>query len=754
MTEYRLLCIFEKISLAHERVRIEVNYDTKGKTLAPFLRKVSMSDMVGNVVPECSELYQLMEHCGLVKQPFYLPQIILTNYKVSDFLANYPYGYIQSGKGGSLKRGHISLPYSINKIIPTGTLLGGELYISNMNSAILECAVRFRYTDALLEFFPKYIDIPYITIDNHLYMRDLYMEEEWLKMLSNVYDPSTGSVQIKSEDIDILQTYMHEGWKVYVQNLGTKASRVYAHQNATGITWFSTQEDLENDEITDALLHSYLHNRHYLQMDDKVVICNPRDIDKITDGTLAARWQLPLNARNIYDVVAWREQEKEIFLKDIQRKLKAKLFPYQEKGVIWLEEQRRNGHGCMLADEMGLGKTLQVIAYLTSRPVDSHHIIVVPSSLVFNWRNEIQNFAPSLYDQITIVSYDIVRLHIEDYSQEIYDNIIVDEVQLIKNRDTQRYAAITQLKGKQRIFLSGTPIENSVNELWSQFMVLIPEIKIVYSHIQSYQYSPSQEEYVRLSAKLLKPFILRRTKDEVMPELPDKSEQTIYIDLSPEERSIYTRLRSMIVRALSTGVTGRVNSLVLEGLLRLRQACVSVNMLPMALRRKQHVLSSKLELSRSYIQQAQLAKKKILVFSQFVSALKELEIILSEDQIEYVTLYGETRDRELVVRQFKENKEITVMLMSLKAGGVGLNLTEADSVILLDDWWNPAVEDQAIARAHRIGQKHNVLVMRLVCKDTIEEKILQLQVNKRQTADMFNKTNISLSINEIRELLS
>ena len=753
MTDYRLICIYEKNPIAH-RVRIEVNYDTKGKTLAPFLRKVSMTDLAGHVVPECCDLYQLMEHCGLTKQPFYLPCQIKNNQHVVSLLANYSYSYVQSGKGGSLKRGHISLLYSINKIIHTGTLLGGELYVSNMNSAILECAVRFRYADALQEFFPKYIDFPYLTIDNQLCMRDLSQEEEWLKMLSSRYDPSTGSLRIKSQDIDILQMYMHDGWKVYVQNSDTKASRVYAHQNATGITWFSTQEDMESDEIIDALLQSYLHNRHYQQIEDKVVICNPRDIDKITDGTLVARWKLPIKARNIYNIVVWKEQDKDIFLKDIQQKLKVKLFPYQEKGVVWLEEQRRNGHGCMLADEMGLGKTLQVIAYLTSCPTDSRHLIVVPSSLVFNWRNEIQNYAPSIYNQITIVSYDIVRLHVEDYSQEIYDNIIVDEVQMIKNRDTQRYAAITQLQGKQKIFLSGTPIENSVNELWAQFMVLIPEIKMIYSHIHSYQYSPSQEEYVRLSAKLLKPFILRRTKEEVMPELPDKSEQTIYIDLSSEERKIYTHLRSMIVRALTTGVTGRVNSLVLEGLLRLRQTCVSVNMLPIALRRKQHVVSSKLELSRSYIQQVQLAKKKILVFSQFVSALKELETILSEDQIGYVTLYGETRDRELVVHQFKENKEITVMLMSLKAGGVGLNLTEADSVILLDDWWNPAVEDQAIARAHRIGQNRNVLVLRLVCKDTIEEKILQLQESKRQTADMFNQTNISLSINEIRELLS
>ena len=159
MTEYRLLCIFEKNPLTHERVRIEVNYVTKGKTLAPFLRKVSMADMLGHVVPECSELYQLMEHCGLTTQPFYLPQIILTNCQVSDFLANYPYKYIKSSKGNSLKRGGVAIARSLQHTIPTGKILEGELYISNLNNIHFDCAVRFRYSGAFCEFFPKYINL-------------------------------------------------------------------------------------------------------------------------------------------------------------------------------------------------------------------------------------------------------------------------------------------------------------------------------------------------------------------------------------------------------------------------------------------------------------------------------------------------------------------------------------------------------------------------------------------------------------------
>ena len=755
MTEYRLLCIFEKNPIAHQRVRIEVNYDTKGKTLAPFLRKVSMTDMVGHVVPECCELYQLMEHCGFTTQPFYLPQIILTNYQVSDFLANYPYKYIQSSKGNSLKRGGVAIARSVQHTIPTGKILAGELYISNLNNIHFDCAVRFRYSGAFCEFFPKYINLPYVSIDNELYVRDRLGEERWLGMLpESYYDSLQGTINLKNTEIEKLQSFIQNGWHVYVQRTLQTRSRVYAHQNTAGIVWFSTQENVENEEITKALLDAYIHHRNYQQIGDKMVLCNNRDIEKIEDKEVLACWQLPEHTRNLYDTVHLTEQEELDYINNVRRQLRVSLYPYQEKGVAWLEEQRRNGHGCLLADEMGLGKTLQVIAYLTSRPASSRHLIVVPSSLVFNWRNEIDRFAPQIFNQVIIASYDIVRLHIDDYSKESYDTIVVDEVQMIKNSDTQRYSAITHLKGSQKIFLSGTPIENSVDELWAQFMVLIPEMKSMYSHVRSLDISSSQEEYVQLSAKLLKPFILRRTKSEVMLELPDKTEEVVYVDLSPVERQIYANLHSIISRALTTGLTGRINSLVLEGLLRLRQTCVSANMLPVSLRREKYVESSKMELVRSYIRQVRSSNKKTLVFSQFVSALKELETLLSEDKIEYTTLYGETYNRESVISTFKNNKEIPVMLMSLKAGGVGLNLTEADLVILLDDWWNPAVEEQAIARAHRIGQKNNVLVLRLVCKDTIEEKILQLQEKKRQTVDIFNKTNVSLSISELKELLS
>ena len=313
MTNYRLICIYEKNPIPH-RVRIEVNYDTKGKTLAPFLRKVSMSDMIGHVVSECCGLYQLMEHSGLTQQPFYLPQIILTNPQLVEFLANYPYQYIQSSKGNSLKRGRVAMSHPVQRVIPIGKLLGGELYISNLNGIYFDCAVRFRYAGAFREFYPQYVNLPYVTIDNELYMRDQLDEERWLSTLDSLYDPHQGEIRIKHTEIEKLQTYIQYGWHVYVQRTSQTRSRVYAHQNATGIVWFSTQENAANDEITEALLDAYIHHRNYQQVGDKIVLCNNRDIEKVGDKEVLACWQMPEHTRNLYDTVRLTEQEESDYM--------------------------------------------------------------------------------------------------------------------------------------------------------------------------------------------------------------------------------------------------------------------------------------------------------------------------------------------------------------------------------------------------------------------------------------------------------
>lgn len=229
----------------------------------------------------------------------------------------------------------------------------------------------------------------------------------------------------------------------------------------------------------------------------------------------------------------------------------------------------------------------------------------------------------------------------------------------------------------------------------------------------------------------MKPFILRRTKQEVLKDLPKLIEKTVYVEMSSAERHLYDNVHKMVLRALSNGVSGRIESIALEGLLRLRQVCVSPALLPHSLyKSSDNSVSSKLLMAMDYIETFREKGEKVLVFSQFVGALEEMEKILAIRGFYYEKIYGETRDRVTPIERFQKSKDISVFLISLKAGGVGLNLTAASNVILLDDWWNPAVEDQAFARAHRIGQQKNVMVFRLICKDTVEEKVLQLQEEK------------------------
>ena len=387
---------------------------------------------------------------------------------------------------------------------------------------------------------------------------------------------------------------------------------------------------------------------------------------------------------------------------------------------------------------MGLGKTIQIIAHLCCLGNDKHHLIIAPTSLIYNWKNEVSRFAPQLSQQLTFVSYDMLRIHLSDYLSEFYDTIIIDEAQVIKNRQTKKYQAISQLHSKHKIILTGTPIENSIDELWSHFIMLMPPMQSLYHHLHALGIQAVPEVYTTLSSKFLKPFILRREKQMVLQDLPDRIEKTVYIELNESERIKYKQVHATILQAFASGISGRISSLALEGLLRLRQACIA----------------PKYQTVLDYIETFRSEGRKVLLFSQFVSALHELEARLSSAGIHFVTLYGDTRNRDIPVRQFQSDSSITVFLISLKAGGFGLNLTSADRVILLDDWWNPAVEDQAMARAHRIGQKHNVLILRLVCKGTVEEKILQLQSQKRQTVDLFNNTSEKLTLEEIQALIT
>jgi superfamily II DNA or RNA helicase len=431
---------------------------------------------------------------------------------------------------------------------------------------------------------------------------------------------------------------------------------------------------------------------------------------------------------------------------------------YQREGLGWFEFLQRFGFGGCLADDMGLGKTVQVLALLESRrngqPKPS--LVVVPRSLIFNWQQEAERFTPGLrvlthagaertkriedfkeYDLI-ITTYGTLRRDAQQFQDVGFDFVILDEAQAIKNAKTESAKAVRLLKGNHRLALSGTPIENHLGELWSLFEFLNPGMLGAASVFQlSTNGSRSPDAETRgLLSRALRPFMLRRTKQQVAKELPEKLEQTIYCEMDEIQRRQYDELRSFYRASLLETVERvglkRSKIQILEALLRLRQTACHPALVDGG---ADDGPNAKLDVLLPQLSDVTQEGHKALVFSQFTSFLSIVKKRLDTEGITYEYLDGKTRNRGLAVERFQNDPDCKLFLISLKAGGQGLNLTAAEYVFLLDPWWNPAVEAQAIDRAHRIGQARRVFAYRLITRDTVEEKVLALQATKRDLAD-------------------
>jgi superfamily II DNA or RNA helicase len=436
----------------------------------------------------------------------------------------------------------------------------------------------------------------------------------------------------------------------------------------------------------------------------------------------------------------------------------AELRPYQRIGLGWLWFLRESGFGGVLADDMGLGKTVQALALLESlrqEKIGRPSLIVAPRSLMFNWKAEAARFAPKLrvldhhgvdrlkgsehfgdFD-IILTTYATLQRDLPHLAAADLEYVILDEAQAIKNAASQSAKAVRALRSRHRLALSGTPIENHLGELWSLFEFLNPGMlgssKAFGKTFGGRNAAPEQREKL---ARIVRPFVLRRTKQSVALELPEKDEQTLWVELSEVERRDYDELRDHYRKLLLDRVQrdglAKSKMHILEALLRLRQAALHPALLD---RKRQNEPSAKFEALEAELEVLAQGDHKALVFSQFTSLLDLLEPRLAKLELEYVRLDGRSRNREELVREFQERAGVRVFLISLKAGGVGLNLTAANYVYLLDPWWNPAVEAQAVDRAHRIGQSRRVTATRIVATDTVEEKIIELQKQKKTLAD-------------------
>lgn len=430
---------------------------------------------------------------------------------------------------------------------------------------------------------------------------------------------------------------------------------------------------------------------------------------------------------------------------------------YQREGVGWLEFLKQFDFGGCLADDMGLGKTIQLLALLLehhrNRKDKKASLVVVPKSLIFNWLKECRSFTPQLNvleytgleraklrnefqnADLILTTYGTLRRDVLLLREIEFEYVVLDEAQAIKNSRSQVAKAVRLLRSRHRLALSGTPIENHLGDLWSIFEFLNPGMLGRASLFKSDSDFNNAETRVML-AKALRPFILRRSKIQVADELPDKVEQTIFCKMGEQQLRLYEELRDHYRQSLLGMIRreGMAKSKihVLEALLRLRQACCHPGLLD-----KSHEDETGAKLDVLLLQLEELLSEghKALVFSQFTSMLAIVKKHLDKKGIVYEYLDGQTRKRKEHVERFQNDPECGVFLISLKAGGLGLNLTAADYVFILDPWWNPAVEAQAIDRAHRIGQQRHVFAYRLICRDTVEEKIAALQEHKRELAE-------------------
>ena len=433
--------------------------------------------------------------------------------------------------------------------------------------------------------------------------------------------------------------------------------------------------------------------------------------------------------------------------------VQAKLRNYQKEGVKWLNYLYENNMGGCLADDMGLGKTLQTITMLT-RISAGPSLIVMPRSLLFNWQDELQKFAPQLTyyiyyggqrdlneackQQLVLTTYALVRNDIEQFRKVPFHYVILDESQNIKNLASQVTQAVMLLQGKHRIALSGTPIENNLSELYSLFRFLNPAMLGTADEFNKQYAYPIQRDNDKEVTESLRrkifPFMLRRLKKDVLKELPDRMEQTLYVEMDDDHKRFYEERRqyyqTLVGNSIASQGLEKSQMVMFQALSELRR----IASVPESLS-DGNIASPKIPLLTEQVEELVAAGHKVVIFFNFIAGIELVGERLTEMGIDYATMTGSTRDRRAVVERFQNDAGCRALLMTLKTGGVGLNLTVADTVYIVEPWWNKAAEEQAINRLHRIGQKAKVMSYALITRDTIEEKIRQLQQQKQDLAD-------------------
>jgi superfamily II DNA or RNA helicase len=614
-----------------------------------------------------------------------------------------------------------------------------------------------------------------------------FLDQLGLKQRVPTYPDSTPRWELAPSKLPrIVRSLVEAGWNIEAEGKIFRRPGAFRIEVSSGVDWFELHGEVEYGNITarlPELLEALRHGDKMVRLDDGSYGVLPEQwLRRI--GPLAGMGEpeqghvrFRQSQAGLLDALVAAQPEArcdETFAR-VREELRrfhsvepaaqppgfvGRLRDYQTEGLGWMNFLQRFSFGGCLADDMGVGKTAQVLALLESRrelraagePIGPS-LVVVPKSLVFNWKEEAARFTPQLrvldhtglerngndfaaYD-LVLTTYGTLRRDAWRFKDAEFDYVVLDEAQVVKNAETESSKAARLLRGRHRLAVSGTPVENHLGELWTLFEFLNPGLLGAASafKVAGGSMRNPDEETRRLLGQALRPFILRRTKEQVARELPSKTEQTVYCELEPEQRKLYDELRlhyrDSLLRRIETAGLAKSKIQILEALLRLRQAACHPGLLDS---KRSGDSSAKLDVLLEQLREVLAEGHKALVFSQFTSLLNILRARLNQDGILYEYLDGATRDRQTRVERFQNDKDYRLFLISMKAGGLGLNLTAAEYVFILDPWWNPAVEAQAVDRAHRIGQTRPIFAYRLIARDTVEEKVLELQKTKRDLA--------------------
>ncbi|MEH6945191.1 SNF2 helicase associated domain-containing protein [Bacillus sp. JJ722] len=704
---------------------------------------------------------------------------------------------------GLKKLGDVRLPKKLTTSLEK-TTLQANIYLDRIKNRVL-AGVEFQYADIIIDPFKQAPSL------NRLLIRDEDKETTILELFEESgFTKTEGGYYLQNEELEYdflnrtLPKLQHIA-KVYATTAirnrifrGHSRPRISVRLKKERTNWLEfkfEQDGIPDSEIRGVLQALEEKRKFYRLKNGSLLSLEAREYDEIRRFLSAVpvqeeKWEMPviqgLQHISGEDGTFQLEASFREFLNRIQQPdtndikvpdhLNTILYSYQVEGYKWLKTLKQYGFGGILADDMGLGKTLQAITYLVSEQheIRKHRkpaLIVCPSSLIYNWLNELMKFAPEIEAvvvdgtksertklqkqwtdmDVIITSYPLLRQDLVWFRKQKFHTVFFDEAQAFKNPVTQTAKAVKLINADQSFALTGTPVENSPEELWSIFHVVFPELFM------------GLKEYSNLTRKTIsrrmRPFMLRRVKEDVLDELPDKIESIETVELLPEQKKLYTaylaKLRHDTLKHLDRDTLRKNKIRILAGLTRLRQICCH----PALFVDGYNGSSSKFEQLLRIVEESSLSGRRVLIFSQFTKMLELIKQELAMRGLPYFYLDGQTAAEERVKMCTRFNKgEHDFFLISLKAGGNGLNLTGADTVILYDLWWNPAVEEQATDRAHRLGQQNNVQVIKLVARGTIEEKMNELQEKKRhlieEIIDSDSKNQSSLTEEDIRQILN